>query len=419
MIMGLIDGLHIVLMKEEPALEWIAPSGALEGDSVQFRLTLKEGHQREIISLDSVLMYDENNQLVYKFIGQEAYNNSFIMPNRNLFVYVFAHKVGDYHKVTFLNINGDTLYTQDWLQIGDKVHYPLPTPTYVSDTTYLKYEFIGWTPQLHPVQGDDVYRATYKQYIRIDEKENNTPLIAQYNGQTVNIELHRKMNPQNYCALVLPFSLPMTQVYELFGDGTLVGEFTSMEKNDRNVLIKVSPLTNSATLKAGTPYLILVGHSVDSLRLDQIRLDNTLTTIQHEWAEFIPIYDPYWMQDQDMSILFPLQNRLCYPANPTGPYRALRGYFHLINGVDASMHVELVCESPNAMLNYMEANALVDPGVDELTVNEVVYTPTAIEWVKDDIQQPTVQKWIYQGVFYMRYQNPLFFVFPQCLCQSL
>lgn len=408
MIMGLVDGLHIFLMKDDPALEWIAPSGALEGDSVQFHLALKEDHLREIISLDSVLIFDEDNQLQYRFLGNEAYHNGFIMPNRNLFVYVFAHKVGDYHKVSFININGDTLYTKDWLKVGDEVHYPLPTPTYVSDTTYLRYDFVGWTPVLHPVEGDDVYRATYKQYVRIDEKEDNTPALTQFDGQVVNVELHRKMNPQNYCAIVLPFSLPMTKVYELFGEGTQVGEFSSMEKNGTNVLIKVWPLNSSATMQAGTPYLILVGHSVDELCLDEVRIENRLDTVRHEWAEFIPIYAPYWMQDKDMSILFPLQNRLCYPSNPTGPYRALRGYFHLINGVDASMHVDLAYEGANAIVDHLEANACADPGADEAALNEVVYMPTKIEWIVEDTPQPQAQKWLYQGTLYIRYNDAVY-----------
>ena len=408
MIMGLVDGLHIFLMKGDSALEWVAPSGALEGDSVQFHLAIKEDHLREIISLDSVLMYDEDNQLVYKFIGNEAYHNGFIMPNRSLFVYVFAHKVGDYHKVTFLNINNDTLYTEDWLQVGDEVHYPLPTPTYVSDTTYLRYDFIGWTPALHPVEGDDVYRATYKQYVRIDEQVDNTPALTQYDGQVVNVELHRKMNPQNYCAIVLPFSLPMTKVYELFGEGTQVGEFSSMEKNGNNVLIKVWPLNSAATMQAGTPYLILVGHSVDEINLDEVRIENHLDIVQQEWAEFIPIYAPYWMQDRDMSILFPLQNRLCYPSNPTGPYRALRGYFHLINGVDATMHVDLAYEGANAIVDHLEANACADPGADEASLNEVVYMPAMIEWIQEDTPQSQAQKWIYQGALYIRYKDAIY-----------
>jgi len=408
MIMGLIDGLNIILVKEDSSLNWVAPSAALEGDSVQFILEHKVGHERDVVELDSVVMYDENNQCVYKFIGDDAYNNYFVMPNRNLFVYIYARKTGVYHKVTFLNINGDTLCTQDWLKTGDSISYPLQPPTYVSDTTYLRYEFIGWTPQLHPVVADDVYHATYKRYIRIDENAHNDSIIAHYNGQMVNIDLYRGMNPQTYTTIAFPFTLSMARACQLFGENTIVGEFTSMENENNQLTFRFWKLGAPDTLYAGHPYLMLVGHSVNYLTIDSIQMVNRLDTVKQEWADLTSIFSPYWMEHHDYSLLFLKQNRLCYPANPSGPYRGLRAYFKLKNGVDGRMRTVLAQEGVNMQVEYVDGLAEVDPAVDETMMMTVVYTPTALEWVTPDVSHKDIRKIIYKGVFYICYDGVLY-----------
>lgn len=68
------------------------------------------------------------------------------------------------HTVTWANWDGTVLKTEN-LKDGTMPAYTGTTPRRNQDAQY-SYTFTGWTPELHPVDGNTTYTATYKETLR-------------------------------------------------------------------------------------------------------------------------------------------------------------------------------------------------------------------------------------------------------------
>ena len=65
-------------------------------------------------------------------------------------------------KITFTNEDGNTIYSEDWYEIGTKAdQITVPTPTKPSDDKY-DYVFDSWHTAIEDVTGDVVYKAQFK-----------------------------------------------------------------------------------------------------------------------------------------------------------------------------------------------------------------------------------------------------------------
>lgn len=69
-------------------------------------------------------------------------------------------------KITFANEDGNTIYSEDWYEIGTKAdHITVPTPTKPSDDKY-DYVFDSWHTAIEDVTGDVVYKAQFKKVFK-------------------------------------------------------------------------------------------------------------------------------------------------------------------------------------------------------------------------------------------------------------
>lgn len=69
-------------------------------------------------------------------------------------------------KITFANEDGNTIYSEDWYEIGTKAdQIAIPTPTKPSDDTY-DYYFDSWHTAIEDVTGDVVYKAQFKKVFK-------------------------------------------------------------------------------------------------------------------------------------------------------------------------------------------------------------------------------------------------------------
>ena len=69
-------------------------------------------------------------------------------------------------KITFANEDGNTIYSEDWYEIGTKAdQITVPTPTKPSDDKY-DYEFDSWHTAIEDVTGDVVYKAQFKKVFK-------------------------------------------------------------------------------------------------------------------------------------------------------------------------------------------------------------------------------------------------------------
>jgi len=329
MVIGLIDGPRIILQHCDTAVEWIAPSAAAVGDTVMFRLEPR--HDHELVEADSVLIYDINSQLVYRFDSADAWANRFVMLDTTLYVYVYAHVKDQYHSVTFLNANGDTLQYQDWYLKGDMPAYKGNTPELASDTTKFRWVFQGWTPEIHPVAGDDVYTATYKAYLRLDMFADCDTLLKEFEKKEVDVTMRTlSITPEYYYAVSFPFDLPLRKVKQAWGEGTFVFAFTSTSMEGPTINLNFSVLTDD-TLTAGTPYLLRAGSSSKRVEFDSVVIQRGADTIRQELAEYRATAVPTWLEERNYHIRFLNKNRIFWPLNCSGPLYGFGGYFYLLD----------------------------------------------------------------------------------------
>lgn len=69
-------------------------------------------------------------------------------------------------KITFTNEDSNTIYSEDWYEIGTKAdQITVPTPTKPSDDKY-DYVFDSWHTAIEDVTGDVVYKAQFKKVFK-------------------------------------------------------------------------------------------------------------------------------------------------------------------------------------------------------------------------------------------------------------
>lgn len=81
-------------------------------------------------------------------------------------VYLVAAAKPSLVKITFANEDGNTIYSEDWYEIGTKAdQITVPTPTKPSDDKY-DYVFDSWHTAIEDVTGDVVYKAQFKKVFK-------------------------------------------------------------------------------------------------------------------------------------------------------------------------------------------------------------------------------------------------------------
>lgn len=81
-------------------------------------------------------------------------------------VYLVAAAKPSLVKITFANEDGNTIYSEDWYEIGTKAdQITVPTPTKPSDDKY-DYVFDSWHTTIEDVTGDVVYKAQFKKVFK-------------------------------------------------------------------------------------------------------------------------------------------------------------------------------------------------------------------------------------------------------------
>lgn len=74
----------------------------------------------------------------------------------------------------------------------------------------------------------------------------------------ITVYVHRNLNSANWSTICLPFDLPYSQIESVFGAGTIVSKFTSIDLEQHYVNFYTAPV-QSEGIKAGHPYLIKPG----------------------------------------------------------------------------------------------------------------------------------------------------------------
>ncbi len=93
----------------------------------------------------------------------------------------------------------------------------------------------------------------------------NQVMLNTFGGKTVRVELTRTIESEQWNTLCLPFDMTTVQIQEVFGEGTQVATFSSIENG-------VADFTTTDGITAGIPCLINPATAVSTIALDDITL---------------------------------------------------------------------------------------------------------------------------------------------------
>ena len=93
----------------------------------------------------------------------------------------------------------------------------------------------------------------------------NQVMLNTFGGKTIRVELTRTITDGQWNTLCLPFDMTTAQIQEVFGEGTQVATFSSIENG-------VADFTTTDGITAGIPCLINPATAVSTIALDDIAL---------------------------------------------------------------------------------------------------------------------------------------------------
>lgn len=111
---------------------------------------------------------------------------------------------------------------------------------------------------------------------RIDISDGeNAAIIGSHKGKgVVEVQVNRQFEAGKLYTLSLPFTMSeKSNIENIFGDGTIVYEFSKLEKDDEDLVLYFNDAI--ATIEAGKPYLIKPGQDVDGFRYENVDVDDT------------------------------------------------------------------------------------------------------------------------------------------------
>ena len=111
---------------------------------------------------------------------------------------------------------------------------------------------------------------------RIDISDGeNAAIIGSHEGKgVVEVQVNRQFEAGKLYTLSLPFTMSeKSNIENIFGDGTIVYEFSKLEKDDEDLVLYFNDAIT--TIEAGKPYLIQPGQDVDGFRYENVDVDDT------------------------------------------------------------------------------------------------------------------------------------------------
>ena len=180
--------------------------------------------------------------------------------------------------------------------------------------------------------------------IILDEAEDNSTIIHNYNGKKCNVTMKRTIVAGMYNTLCLPFDVDYNTLKKSFGDDVELLALNGSHMDGDELVFEFEHV-NEYGIIAGWPYLIYVSKDVTNPPFQGVTIKEKTITIETAFVDFIPIYSPTALENGNKNILFlGANNTLYYPnANSSSMMKGFRAYFHQknneVNGAKATIVV--------------------------------------------------------------------------------
>ena len=206
--------------------------------------------------------------------------------------------------------------------------------------------------------------------ITISENEDNNEVLEAYDGELCNVSVSRIIKYGSYNTIVLPFDVDATTLRTVFGNDVKLKEMVnSVSTEDELTFI----FENAESIEAGKPYIIKVEQNVINPIFNQVIIKNNEIVSKSEYADFVPVFSPVLLEDDNESIVFlGADNKLYYPSQSTGKMPGLRAYFVLADKVSGIKGFNLnVDDQPTIILQIEQGNAPQCEGIYTISGQKV------------------------------------------------
>lgn len=223
----------------------------------------------------------------------------------------------------------------------------------IADSEY--YDFGGWYTDEACTDGKEYDFSTtvtedltlYAKWIKqsaiaLSDNADNAAILAEFDGETVDVDLVRTLTTESFNTICLPFAVDATTVEAKFGVGTRIAELTGSNIADDCFNLQFVERT---AMEAGVPYLIQPTQAVSSPTFTGVEIQATPQTRSTAHVDFNGIYSPYTFGGGNENYLFLGSSNTLYWAE-AGTMKGMRAYFILKPGagVQAGMRARVVMQ---------------------------------------------------------------------------
>ena len=225
-----------------------------------------------------------------------------------------------------------TVQTTDGKECVTTISLPLSTATFTM-TANKGNKYVSKI-ELTPLAAPETETVT------LDEKNDNDKVVEDYAGRTVNVTLKRTISDTYLNPFCVPFNMTADQITAVFGEGSVVSEFTS-------VTGKVMNFEKVTTIAAGQPYIVQATKASTEISLDKVEMkfepgSNVKQKSDELSMSFNGIVSPYTFKKNDGTELFLDKNgNLRYPSTLPSRMKGMRAYFEVLDGTGNEAKVNI------------------------------------------------------------------------------
>lgn len=180
--------------------------------------------------------------------------------------------------------------------------------------------------------------------VTLDETSDNISTVISDNAdKTVNVTLKRSISKDYLNTVCLPFALSADQVAEVFGEGSVVSDYTSVT----GTVMNFTPVTE---MVANHPYIVKATETFDTKNISGVTLktivkdENRVDRMNAEEtfiADYVGSPSVYKFASVDGDQLFLGKDGKLYRPNAEGKLKGMRAYFEVLGGTGNGAKVNI------------------------------------------------------------------------------
>lgn len=260
--------------------------------------------------------------------------------------------------------------------LTDVTVYAMTAPTNASTSNFDSKAFNEATLRVHAMAKKSyANETTWKQFknvvtfgkmeLALSDNADNSAVLAEYHGETVDVQLTRSLVNGTYNTICLPFALDADQIETAFGEGTDIEKLTDSSVSGEEFTVGFA---KSDVMEAGVPYLIKPTAAQANPSFEDVVIDKDVHSVNTAHVEFNGLTSKTYLE-ANRNLLFVGANNTLYYPDASGDMKGMRAYFILKSSVPAGARGRIVMhENTSTGVDNANDDANVD-GVKKVLRN--------------------------------------------------